>query len=96
MVAAIVYWLALGKLRGPWAGFVFGAAWWGLFYALLGPMIGAVPPLRTIGWDSIVTDLCLYLIWGLFIGFSIAFELHDEWQREPKNKAAEGTPQPSS
>lgn len=97
IVAALVYWLALGTLRGPWPGIVFGVAWWGLFYALLGPLVGAVPSLRTIGWDSMVSDFCLYLVWGLFIGYSIAFELHDEWKREPNKKsAAKGSPQPSS
>lgn len=96
IVAAIVYWLVLGTLRGPWPGLAFGAGWWGLFYALLGPMIGAVQPLRTVGWVSIVTDFCLYLVWGLFIGYSIAFELHDESEREPAIQAAKGSPQPSA
>ncbi len=96
IVAAIVYWLVLGTLRGPWPGLAFGAAWWGLFYALLGPMIGAVQPLRTVGWVSIITDFCLYLVWGLFIGYSIAFELHDEFEREPATQAGQGSPQPST
>lgn len=96
VVAALVYWLALGRLRGPWPGLLFGAAWWGLFYALAGPMIGAVPPLRTIGWDSMTTDFCLYAVWGLFIGYSIAFELHDETEREPNTNAAKAKAQPSS
>ncbi|MFD0670549.1 YqhR family membrane protein [Cohnella sp. GCM10027633] len=96
VLAALVYWLALGRLRGPWPGLLFGAAWWGVFYALLGPFIGAVPSLRTIGWDSMVTDFCLYAVWGLFIGYSIAFELHDEAHREPKTNAAQGKAQPSS
>lgn len=94
IVAAIVYWAAFGKLRGPWPGLLFGAAWWGIFYAGLGPLSGSVPPLRTIGWDSIVTDFCLYVVWGLFIGYSIAFELHDEMRREPMS--AQGSPHPSS
>ncbi|MFC5532557.1 YqhR family membrane protein [Cohnella yongneupensis] len=96
VLAAVVYWLVLGKLRGPWPGLAFGAVWWGVFYALIGPMIGAVPPLRTIGWDSMVADFCLYVVWGLFIGFSISFELHDEMQREPTKKSAQSSPQPST
>lgn len=96
MLAAWIYVLLLGRLQGPWPGLLFGAAWWGAFYALAGPATGAVPPLNTIGWNSMATDFCLFLIWGLFIGYSIAFELHDEAEREPATKKQEGSQQPSS
>jgi len=96
MVAAIIYLLVLGKLRGPWPGLLFGAVWWGLVYALAGPYIGAVPPLRLIGWSSLITDFCLFVVWGLFIGYSIAFELHDEGEREPRTESTQGSPQASS
>lgn len=96
VVAALVYWLLLGRLKGPWPGLLFGAGWWGIFYALAGPLIGAVPSLRTIGWDSMTTDFCLYAVWGLFIGYSIAFELHDEFEREPANSPAKDGAQPAS
>jgi len=90
MLAAVVYVALLGKLSGPWPGIGFGAIWWVLAYAWAGPYIGAVPPLNRIGWDSLVTDFCLFLMWGLFIGYSIAFELHDEAKREPAMKSARG------
>ncbi|WP_186438187.1 YqhR family membrane protein [Cohnella terricola] len=93
MLAALVYAAVLGRLRGPWPGLLFGAVWWGLFYAWLGPIIGALPPLYNIGWSSIATDFCLFLVWGLFIGFSIAFEFHDEAEREPVTQASKGSPQ---
>jgi hypothetical protein len=96
MLAALVYLAILGRLSGPWPGLLFGAGWWGLVYAFIGPLVGAVPPLRTIGWNSITTDLCLFLLWGLFIGFSIAFELHNEAEREPTTGAKKGNPQPAS
>jgi hypothetical protein len=96
MLAAWVYLLLLGRLQGHWPGLLFGATWWGVFYVLAGPAIGAVPPLSTIGWNSMTTDLCLFLMWGLFIGYSIAFELHDEAEREPATKKAEGSEQHSS
>lgn len=96
VLAAAVYVLLLGKLSGPWPGLLFGAAWWALGYALAGPYVGALPPLNRIGWGSIVTDFCLFLLWGLFIGYSIAFELHDEAEREPAADASPGSPQPSS
>ncbi len=96
ILAAVLYVALLGKLSGPWPGFAFGAVWWALVYAWAGPLVGALPPLNLIGWDSIVTDFCLFLLWGLFIGYSISFELHDEAALEPSPNKAQGSPQPSS
>jgi hypothetical protein len=96
VVAAFLYVLILGRLKGPWPGLFMGAVWWGLVYALAGPAIGAVPPLRQIGWNSIVTDFCLFLMWGIFIGYSIAFELHNESKREPSTKKTNDSPQTAS
>lgn len=96
MIAAVVYAALFLRLRGPWPGFFFGGGWWALTYAWLGPLVGAVPPLKQIGWNSMVTDLCLYLIWGLFIGYSIAFEFHDESKREPSPKTGKGSAPTSS
>ncbi|WP_276351981.1 YqhR family membrane protein [Cohnella caldifontis] len=87
MAAALVYYVVLKPYRGPYPGLLFGAAWWAGFYLWAGPSIGAVPPLNKIGWNSMITDGCLFLIWGLFIGYSIAFEFHDEARREPEPAA---------
>ncbi|MFC4302663.1 YqhR family membrane protein [Cohnella boryungensis] len=95
MLAALIYLGILRRLRGPWPGLWFGAGWWGLLYAWAGPYIGALPPLKRIGGNSMATDLCLFLMWGLFIGYSIAFELHDEANREPTKPSGTGSPQPA-
>lgn len=87
VIAGAIYWLLLRKLDGPWPGLLYGIVWWLLGYALAGPFIGAIPPLREVGWNSLTTDLCLFTLWGLFIGYSIAFEVHDEANREPKADA---------
>jgi hypothetical protein len=84
LLAALLYLLVLSRIKGPWPGLLMGVTWWGLGYAWAGPLVGAVPPLKQIGWNSLVTDFCFFLMWGLFIGYSISFEFHDESDREPK------------
>ncbi|MDG0789795.1 YqhR family membrane protein [Cohnella ginsengisoli] len=66
VVAAYLYWLILGKLRGPWPGLFFGAAWWVLLFFWIGPATGAVPSYKEIGLGSVFTEGALYLLWGLF------------------------------
>jgi len=84
IVAAIVYYVICRSFRGPLPGLLFGIGWWTVVYALAGPVVGAMPPLRQIGLTSLITDFCLFAVWGLFIGYSIAFEYHDETGHEPK------------
>ncbi|MBB6675254.1 YqhR family membrane protein [Cohnella nanjingensis] len=96
VIAAYAYWLLLGKLSGPWPGLWFGLVWWIALFWWIGPVAGAVAPIKTIGWNSIFAELCLYLAWGLFIGYSFAFEFHDEAAREPAKEGSGGQPQPAS
>ncbi|WP_164472713.1 YqhR family membrane protein [Cohnella candidum] len=84
IVAAFAYYLVFRRFRGPAAGIAFGLGWWALLYLSIGPMMKAVPPLGKIGWNSLITDMCLFTVWGLFIGYSIAYEFNDDSRREFK------------
>lgn len=81
IAAALLYGLLLRKLKGPWPGLAYGAAWWALIYLLVGPLTEMVPAVTQLDLNSFVTDLSLFLLWGLFIGYSIAMEFTDEWGR---------------
>ncbi|MGO4544329.1 YqhR family membrane protein [Paenibacillus sp. 2TAB23] len=83
IAAALLYKVALGKLRGPWPGVVYGAIWWAVLFVALGPLLQFTDGIRKEGWNTLYTELCVFLLWGLFIGYSIAFEFTDEASREP-------------
>lgn len=83
IVAALVYMAALGRRRGPWPGIFYGIGWWAALFGLIGPLLGISRWLYEIGWNTIFTELSIFTVWGLFIGFSIAFEFTDEASREP-------------
>lgn len=85
IAAALIYKVALGRLRGPWPGILYGAAWWAILFAVVGPMLGIMEGIRKAGWNTLYTELCVFLLWGVFIGYSIAFEFTDEASREPIN-----------
>jgi hypothetical protein len=83
IVAALLYALCFRKVRGPWLGMVYGLVWWVIIYVAAGPPTGMMKPIGAIGWNSLITDGCLFLLWGFFIGFTIEFEFNDEQEREP-------------
>jgi uncharacterized membrane protein YagU involved in acid resistance len=93
IVASMLYGLLLAKSAGPWAGLGYGVFWWALIFLLVGPITGMVAWIAYLDLKTIISELCLFVLWGLFIGYSIAFEFNDERMREPFKKNTQN-PQP--
>ena len=83
IIAAMIYEMGLRKAKGPYWGVGYGVVWWVLLYVLLGPLTGMMLPLTRLDRTSSITDGCLFILWGLFIGYSLAFEYTNEQNREP-------------
>ncbi|CAH1210190.1 hypothetical protein PAECIP111893_03161 [Paenibacillus plantiphilus] len=83
MAAALLYKLLLGRMTGPRAGIAYGMLWWAVLFVGIGPLLKMMAPLNKLGLDTVISEFCLFLVWGLFIGFTIAFEFTDEMSREP-------------
>jgi uncharacterized membrane protein YagU involved in acid resistance len=86
IAAAAVYMLCLSKLKGPWPGIAYGMVWWVLLYMIVGPIARMMQPIFRLDLNSIITDLCIFLLWGAFIGYTVSFEYTDERMREPFSK----------
>lgn len=84
MIAASLYMLLLWNLKGAWYGICYGVAWWGVIYMAVGPFIGMTPTLQKLELSSLISDLGIFILWGLFIGYSISFEYTDDRLREPE------------
>ncbi|WP_165971969.1 YqhR family membrane protein [Paenibacillus piri] len=83
MAATLLYTALFAKAVGPWVGVGFGMGVWALIFLLIGPVTGMMNWIAYLDWNTILTEACLFMLWGLFIGYSIAFELNDESVREP-------------
>lgn len=83
VAAALLYAALLWKAKGPWPGIAFGAAWYVLLMLGIAPAWGMIPRWKELWPDSASSELCLFLLWGVFIGYSIALEFTDERPREP-------------
>lgn len=87
LLATLLYVLLLRKLRGPYPGMLYGVVWWGIIFMLVGPTFHMIEPLRKLSTTTIISEFCLYLLWGLFIGYSTAHEFTDERKREPEKSS---------
>lgn len=88
IICAVLYTLLLRKMRGPWPGLLYGVWWWAIVFGILSPIYKLTPPLRVLGWTSLISEFCLYLLWGIFIGYTAATEYTEDRLREPQKALA--------
>ncbi|MFC9710067.1 YqhR family membrane protein [Paenibacillus sp. NPDC056933] len=88
VLASLIYTLTLKKWKGPLPGMGYGILWWLIIFVLVGPKLDMVKPINRLTWDSIITEFCFFLLWGLFIGYTVAMEFTDERKREPEQAGA--------
>ncbi|WP_223066527.1 YqhR family membrane protein [Paenibacillus caui] len=88
VIASLLYVLILRKLKGPWPGILYGIWWWVVIYGVLSPSLMLTEPLRTMGWTSVISEFCLFVLWGLFIGYTTALEFTEDRLREPEKSPA--------
>lgn len=72
--AALVYYAILRRFDGMWLGIVYGGALWLLVFFVLNPIFPNVETVFELTRGTIVTTLCLYILYGVFIGYSISFD----------------------
>ncbi|WP_151734330.1 YqhR family membrane protein [Paenibacillus tengchongensis] len=87
MIAAMIYVLLFRKLRGPWPGMLYGILWWSALFLGGARTFLMMPPFR-LPWNTVTTEFCIFLLWGMFIGYTAAIEFTDERDREQKTKLA--------
>lgn len=71
---AFIYYWALKKWNGIWLGLTYGLVIFLLVFIVLNPLFPSIKPLFDLNRDTIITSICLFLVYGLFIGYSINYE----------------------
>lgn len=72
---ALAYVFTLSRFYSPWIGIGAGTALFGIFYYILSPLLNLTEkPIHQIGMNTFATELCLFILYGLFIGFSLSSE----------------------
>lgn len=84
VIASLLYVFLFRKLKGPWPGIAYGAVWWIVLFIVLNPWLQMTRPVKLLTWDSNISEFCVFILWGLFIGYTTAQEYTDEKLREPK------------
>ncbi|EZP76108.1 hypothetical protein H839_12564 [Parageobacillus genomosp. 1] len=73
ILVALIYYAALRRIKGMWAGVLYGVAWWLIVFYVLNPLFPNLETVSHLQRNTIITTLCLYILYGVFIGYSISF-----------------------
>jgi len=83
VISSLLYVLLLRKLKGPWPGMVYGVLWWSALFLAGSWLFLQQPPFR-LPWNTVISEFCLFLLWGLFIGYTAAFEFTNDRKRDKR------------
>ncbi|WP_163102624.1 YqhR family membrane protein [Peribacillus alkalitolerans] len=83
IIVALVYYVSLRKVNTIFAGAGFGIAIWAIVFFAINPFLSKMDKVGNMETNTIITTLCLYLLYGVFIGYSISY---DEYERNFYNK----------
>ncbi len=71
---AFVYSALLKRFNGIWAGLGYGIVLFLVVFFILNPLFPDIKPFFDLNRDTIITSICLYSVYGIFIGYSISYE----------------------
>lgn len=74
ILVAFIYKIILQKVYNIWAPMLFGVSLWAIVFYLLNPIFPNLKSVAEFDVNTIITSICLYILYGLFIGYSISYE----------------------
>lgn len=90
IIPAMLYYILLKKIHSMWMGAGYGIILWCIVFLLLNPLLTTVKPILNLSIDTIITTLCVFILYGTFIGYSISFD-YLEMKIKTENEKSETT-----
>ncbi|MGR3764988.1 YqhR family membrane protein [Rossellomorea sp. NS-SX7] len=90
--AALVYYGVLRKFKSIWVGAGYGIVLFLTVFLLLKPLFPSMKSLTAIDYHTLITTVCIYILYGVFIGYSISYEENELRHQEQKEKTGEVVP----
>ncbi|PLR84468.1 hypothetical protein CVD25_04520 [Bacillus canaveralius] len=74
IAAALLYYAVLRRFRSMWVGIGYGIVLFGLVFFILNPIFPGIRPFAELNRNTIITSICFYVLYGVFVGYSISYE----------------------
>ncbi|MGN1400691.1 MAG: YqhR family membrane protein [Bacillus sp. (in: firmicutes)] len=88
IIIAFIYYAILRKVYNLYVCILFGVSLWAIMHIVLGSFIPAVTGVGEMTFDTMVTSLCLYILYGVFVGYSISYDESERKRRKEVERQA--------
>lgn len=82
--AAILYYSTLRKFNNLYVGMLYGVLLFLLVFLVLNPIFPGIRPFTELPRMTIITSVCIYILYGVFVGYSISYEENEIRKIESK------------
>lgn len=82
VLIALVYYALLRRLNSIWIGMLYGVILWLIVFLLVMPLYPNGDDIKSLNKDTIVSTICIFVLYGTFIGYSISHDYFDRIVRE--------------
>ena len=77
LLPAVIYYSLFRKINSVWMGVGYGVLLWGIIFFLLQPLLPYTRPMIDLPVETWVTTVCIFILYGLFTGYSISYDYHE-------------------
>lgn len=77
ILVSLVYLLIFRKIHSIWVGFMYGIILWCIIFIILQPLFTNIKGILQFKKETIITSLSLFILYGTFIGYSIAYDYYE-------------------
>jgi|SRR5690625_1958090 len=74
---ALTYYIFLKRTYSLWLSGIYGLVLWLLIFIVIHPLYKDVQKAFDLSQDTIISTICLFIIYGIFIGYSISYDYHE-------------------
>lgn len=82
IVAAFLYYWLLRKQDQLLVSIIYGVVLWVLVHLVLVRFLPTMPVVQEMDFNTVVTTVCLYILFGVFVGVSISFDENERQRQE--------------
>ncbi|MGI2775602.1 YqhR family membrane protein [Bacillus cytotoxicus] len=86
IVVAFLYKTFFKKFEGVLPGLLYGLFWWSLLFLGLGSIAPVIKNAMHLPKETVTTTICIFILYGVFISYSVSFEANNVNQGEDAEK----------
>ena len=88
IISSLIYYSLLRKFPSIFVGVIYGVILFLLIFGLLNPLFPGISPLHDLSQNTVITSICLYILYGVFVGYTISYEESEIKYKKERGKQA--------